>query len=100
MPPPTPLKMDACGLSCREYFSPFQVDQEAVEEFNLTSDGEFRAVKSLVLGRVEGKRSRVGVFACFDWTEHRRPTTPRDAPPRFRLNARRLPADKRCKTRS
>ncbi|XP_029687303.1 contactin-associated protein-like 4 isoform X2 [Takifugu rubripes] len=30
-----------------------QVDQEAVEEFNLTSDGEFRAVKSLVLGRVE-----------------------------------------------
>uniref|UniRef100_A0A3B5K021 Contactin-associated protein-like 4 n=1 Tax=Takifugu rubripes TaxID=31033 RepID=A0A3B5K021_TAKRU len=34
-------------------FLPFQVDQEAVEEFNLTSDGEFRAVKSLVLGRVE-----------------------------------------------
>lgn len=39
-------------------FLPFQVDQEAVEEFNLTSDGEFRAVKSLVLGRVEGKRGR------------------------------------------
>lgn len=38
-------------------FLPFQVDQEAVEEFNLTSDGEFRAVKSLVLGRVHGKRS-------------------------------------------
>lgn len=34
------------------------MDQEPVEEFNLTSDGEFRAVKSLVLGRVQGKRSR------------------------------------------
>lgn len=38
-------------------FLPFQVDQEAEEEFNLTSDEEFRAVKSLVLGRVDGKRS-------------------------------------------
>lgn len=36
-------------------FLPFQVDQEAVEEFNLTSGGGFRAVKSLVLGRVLGK---------------------------------------------
>uniref|UniRef100_A0A8C6PFL9 Contactin associated protein like 3 n=1 Tax=Nothobranchius furzeri TaxID=105023 RepID=A0A8C6PFL9_NOTFU len=30
----------------------FQVDQNARENFNLTSDGEFNAIKSLVLGRV------------------------------------------------
>uniref|UniRef100_A0A3Q3S3R8 Contactin-associated protein-like 4 n=1 Tax=Mastacembelus armatus TaxID=205130 RepID=A0A3Q3S3R8_9TELE len=29
-----------------------EIDQNAREDFNLTSDGEFRAVKSLVLGRV------------------------------------------------
>ncbi|MEQ2282997.1 hypothetical protein AMECASPLE_006597, partial [Ameca splendens] len=29
-----------------------QVDQNAKEDFNLTSDGEFNAIKSLVLGRV------------------------------------------------
>ncbi|XP_041849162.1 contactin-associated protein-like 4 [Melanotaenia boesemani] len=29
-----------------------QVDQNPTEEFNLTSDGEFNAIKSLVLGRV------------------------------------------------
>lgn len=34
----------------------FQVDQEAVEEFNLTSEGDFQAVKSLVLGRVHGEQ--------------------------------------------
>uniref|UniRef100_A0AAQ5YVU3 Contactin associated protein like 3 n=1 Tax=Amphiprion ocellaris TaxID=80972 RepID=A0AAQ5YVU3_AMPOC len=33
-----------------KYF--FQIDQNAREDFNLTSDGEFNAVKSLVLGRV------------------------------------------------
>lgn len=33
----------------------FQVDQSGVEEFNLTSDGEFNAVKSLVLGKVHGE---------------------------------------------
>uniref|UniRef100_A0A3Q1I1N7 Uncharacterized protein n=1 Tax=Anabas testudineus TaxID=64144 RepID=A0A3Q1I1N7_ANATE len=30
----------------------FQIDQNAREDFNLTSDGEFNAIKSLVLGRV------------------------------------------------
>lgn len=32
-----------------------QIDENAREDFNLTSDGEFNAVKSLVLGRVHGK---------------------------------------------
>ncbi|XP_055359718.1 contactin-associated protein-like 4 isoform X2 [Betta splendens] len=31
-----------------------QVDQNAREDFNLTSDGEFKAIRSLVLGRVYG----------------------------------------------
>ncbi|TKS79421.1 Contactin-associated protein-like 4 [Collichthys lucidus] len=31
-----------------------QIDQNAREDFNLTSDGEFSAIKSLVLGRVYG----------------------------------------------
>uniref|UniRef100_A0A4W6CNY4 Contactin associated protein like 3 n=1 Tax=Lates calcarifer TaxID=8187 RepID=A0A4W6CNY4_LATCA len=30
----------------------FQINQDAREDFNLTSDGEFNAIKSLVLGRV------------------------------------------------
>ncbi|XP_071378067.1 contactin-associated protein-like 4 [Centroberyx affinis] len=30
-----------------------QIDQNAREDFNLTSDGEFNAIKSLVLGRVQ-----------------------------------------------
>lgn len=33
----------------------FQIDQNAREDFNLTSDGEFNAIKSLVLGKVHGK---------------------------------------------
>lgn len=33
----------------------FQIDQNAREDFNLTSDGEFGAIKALVLGRVRGK---------------------------------------------
>lgn len=32
-----------------------QIDENAREDFNLTSDGEFNAVKSLVLGRVHSK---------------------------------------------
>ncbi|TDH05451.1 hypothetical protein EPR50_G00122370 [Perca flavescens] len=32
-----------------------QIDQNAREDFNLTSDGEFSAIKTLVLGRVHGK---------------------------------------------
>uniref|UniRef100_A0A8C3A515 Contactin associated protein like 3 n=1 Tax=Cyclopterus lumpus TaxID=8103 RepID=A0A8C3A515_CYCLU len=32
----------------------FQIDQNPREDFNLTSDGEFNAIKSLVLGRVHG----------------------------------------------
>ncbi|XP_051266760.1 contactin-associated protein-like 4 isoform X2 [Dicentrarchus labrax] len=31
-----------------------QIDQNAREDFNLTSDGEFNAIKSLVLGKVQG----------------------------------------------
>uniref|UniRef100_A0A3P9DCP6 Contactin-associated protein-like 4 n=1 Tax=Maylandia zebra TaxID=106582 RepID=A0A3P9DCP6_9CICH len=34
------------------FISFFQIDQNAREDFNLTSDGEFNAIKSLVLGRV------------------------------------------------
>lgn len=37
-------------------FLPSQVDQEAVEQFNLTSEADFQAVKSLVLGRVHGEQ--------------------------------------------
>lgn len=33
----------------------FQIDHNAREDFNLTSDREFNAVKSLVLGQVYGK---------------------------------------------
>ncbi len=33
----------------------FQIDQNGREDFNLTSDGEFNAIKSLVLGRLHGK---------------------------------------------
>lgn len=43
------------GNDYAENISPFQVDEEAVEEFNLTSVGDLGAIKSLVLGRVQGK---------------------------------------------
>ena len=33
----------------------FQVDQNTREDFNLTSDVEFNSVKSLILGKVQGK---------------------------------------------
>lgn len=33
----------------------FQIDQNAEEHFNLTSEEEFGAVKSLFLGRVQGE---------------------------------------------
>lgn len=33
----------------------FQIDQNAKEDFNLTSDVEFNSIKSLILGRVQGK---------------------------------------------
>lgn len=33
----------------------FQIDQNAREDFNLTSDVEFNSIKSLILGRVQGK---------------------------------------------
>lgn len=33
----------------------FQIDHHAREEFNLTSDGEFNAIKSVVMGKVYGK---------------------------------------------
>lgn len=38
----------------------FQIDQNAAEDFNLTSDGEFNAIKSLVLGKVHGKETGSG----------------------------------------
>lgn len=38
----------------------FQIDQNAAENFNLTSDGEFNAIKSLVLGKVHGKETGSG----------------------------------------
>lgn len=43
------------GLCCS-----FQIDQNAAEDFNLTSDGEFNAIKSLVLGKVHGKEAGSG----------------------------------------
>lgn len=33
----------------------FQIDHNAREDFNLTSDVEFNAIRSLVLGRVSGE---------------------------------------------
>lgn len=38
----------------------FQINQNAAEDFNLTSDGEFNAIKSLVLGKVHGKETGSG----------------------------------------
>lgn len=38
----------------------FQIDQNAAEDFNLTSDGEFNAIKSLVLGKVHGRETGSG----------------------------------------
>lgn len=38
-----------CLLMC------FQIDQNAKEDFNVTSDVEFNGIKSLVLGKVHGK---------------------------------------------
>uniref|UniRef100_A0A8C4GSV1 Contactin associated protein like 3 n=1 Tax=Dicentrarchus labrax TaxID=13489 RepID=A0A8C4GSV1_DICLA len=38
----------------RDIYWLFQIDQNAREDFNLTSDGEFNAIKSLVLGKVQG----------------------------------------------
>lgn len=38
----------------------FQIDQNTAEHFNLTSDGEFNAIKSLVLGKVHGKETGSG----------------------------------------
>lgn len=40
----------------------FQIDQNAAEDFNLTSDGEFNAIKSLVLGKVHGKETGSGLL--------------------------------------
>lgn len=39
-----------CGLLCL-----LQVDQHAKEDFNLTSDTEFNAIKSIVIGKVHGE---------------------------------------------
>lgn len=49
-----------CNQSCLDYFvlKPLtfsQIDQNAREDFNLTSDMEFNAIRSLVLGKVHGK---------------------------------------------
>uniref|UniRef100_A0A8C4FC08 Contactin associated protein like 3 n=1 Tax=Dicentrarchus labrax TaxID=13489 RepID=A0A8C4FC08_DICLA len=45
----------------RDIYWLFQIDQNAREDFNLTSDGEFNAIKSLVLGKVLGS---VGFAGC------------------------------------
>lgn len=40
----------------------FQIDQNAREDFNLTSDGELNALKSLVLGKAQGEYEQL--LAC------------------------------------
>lgn len=105
--PPDPTREEAAEDGCLQFimqgiFLPFQVDQGAVEEFNLTSDGEFRAVKSLVLGRVHGKRSRQRVSVLRLDGGSLMETPHGVLLPRFRCNTRRLlssnrrTADKRC----
>lgn len=42
----------------------FQIDQNAREDFNLTSDGELNAIKSLVLGKVHGEYKQRGASGC------------------------------------
>lgn len=51
-----PLSPQAGGEMC----CLFQINQNAAEDFNLTSDGEFNAIKSLVLGKVHGKETGSG----------------------------------------
>lgn len=53
-----PLTSGAGGEIC----CLFQIDQNAAEDFNLTSDGEFNAIKSLVLGKVHGKETGSGLL--------------------------------------
>lgn len=53
-----PLKEILPAVNEREMCSLFQIDQNAREDFNLTSDGEFNAIKSLVLGKVHRKFRR------------------------------------------
>ncbi|KAJ4937088.1 hypothetical protein JOQ06_001672 [Pogonophryne albipinna] len=49
------LTHNGSRLSFYSDFSPV-IDQNPREDFNLTSDGQFNGIKSLVLGRVHGKR--------------------------------------------
>lgn len=51
----SPSHLRRGGMCCS-----FQIDQNAAEDFNLTSDGEFNAIKSLVLGKVHGKETGSG----------------------------------------
>lgn len=46
----------------------FQIDQNAREDFNLTSDGEFNGIKSLVLGKVHGKWEAEAEGRQFDYS--------------------------------
>lgn len=49
----SPISHKAAFHFILSYF--FQIDQNAREDYNLTSDLEFKAIKSLVLGKVHGK---------------------------------------------
>lgn len=42
----------------------FQIDQNAREDFNLTSDGELNSIKSLVLGKVHGEYKQCDASSC------------------------------------
>lgn len=46
----------------------FQIDREAREDFNLTSDEEFNGLKSLTLGRVQGERQLSALSTHFNNT--------------------------------
>lgn len=46
----------------------FQIDGEVTEVFNLTSDTEFNSVKSLSVGRVQGKWWLCSSEICSLWT--------------------------------
>uniref|UniRef100_A0A674P6T4 Contactin associated protein like 3 n=1 Tax=Takifugu rubripes TaxID=31033 RepID=A0A674P6T4_TAKRU len=46
---------NAAHLPSEQSSGLFQIDQNPREDFNLTSDGEFNAIKSLVLGKVHGE---------------------------------------------
>lgn len=56
---------NAAHLPAEQTSRLFQIDQNAREDFNLTSDGEFNAIKSLVLGKVHGEHEQCEKLWCW-----------------------------------